>query len=171
MAMTALDHEGIRQLLARYSLALDFGDTATLAACFAPEGRFDETGLPPEPSESQRFEGRPSIAAFAARFYEHTRGTVRHWASQPVVEGDGRDATGVAFLMVLRPGTAPRTGVVLTGVYRDRYTKIDDRWHFAAREFTADPQPGDRETAPADPLVNRFDDFVAGRPYTGEPDE
>ncbi|WP_162642180.1 nuclear transport factor 2 family protein [Streptosporangium sp. 'caverna'] len=162
MAMTALDYEGIRQLLARYSVALDLGDVPAFQACFAPDGYFAETGLPLETPEG-RFEGRKSIGEFAAHFIANAQGHIRHWSSPPLIEGDGHDATGFTFLMVLRPGSSPGTGVILTGVYRDRYTKIDERWHFAAREFTADPQPEHRGTSSRDPLVARFDDFVAGR--------
>jgi hypothetical protein len=163
MAMTALDYEGIRQLLARYSFALDFGVRTAIEACFTPDAYFAEAGLPPEVPNAGPFEGRERIGAFAATFFASAQGHLRHWSSPPLIEGDGQTATGLAFLMVLRPGSAPDTGVILTGVYRDRYTKIDDRWYFAAREFTADPQPEHAGSVSMDPLVVRFDDFVAGR--------
>jgi hypothetical protein len=164
MVMTALDYEGIRQLLARYSVAIDFGDTTAFKACFTLDGVFAEAGLPSGTPLEGRFEGRESIGEFAAGFFASAQGHVRHWPSLPLIEGDGRNATGVTFLMVLRPGASPDTGVILTGVYRDRYTKIDEQWYFAAREFTADPQPEHRGTPSKDPLVGRFDDFIAGRP-------
>jgi hypothetical protein len=160
MAMTALDYEEIRQLLARYSVSLDFGDVAAFQMCFEPDGTFAETGLPLE-SPQARFEGRESIGEFVTRFIAAARGHVRHWSSLPLIEGDGHHATGVSFLMVLRPGSSPGAGVILTGVYRDRYTKTDGQWFFAAREFTADPQTEHRETPSKDPLVARFDEFVA----------
>jgi hypothetical protein len=157
MAMTALDYEAIRQLLARYSVALDLADRATFETCFASDAYFAESGLPGEPAA--RFEGRQAIGEFAARFFPTAAGQIRHWSSPPLIDGDGLHAVGTSFLMVLRTGTAPGTGVILTGIYRDRYTKIDDRWYFAARDFSVDPQ-----TTSADPFVDRFDQFVAGRP-------
>jgi SnoaL-like domain len=163
MALTPTDHEEIRQLLMRYSVALDFGDATTLGECFAPDAHFVETGLPEEAGSEARFEGRDSIAAFARSFFDRTRGHLRHWPSLPLIESDGHDATGLTFLMVLRAGAAPGTGVVLTGFYRDRFTKLDGQWYFAVREFAADPQPEHTGTAPGDPLAVRFDDFVAGR--------
>ncbi|GGJ91893.1 hypothetical protein GCM10011583_24220 [Streptomyces camponoticapitis] len=165
MAMTALDYEEIRQLLARYSHGLDFTDIRAFGECFAPDAVFSEKGLPPAspggaPTE-MRFEGRASIVEFAAGFTARAGGHLRHWSSPPVIEGDGRSATGTSFLMVLRPGAAPGSGVILTGVYHDTYTKTDGKWYFAHREFTADPGPGDAPES-GDPLVARFDAFVAG---------
>jgi hypothetical protein len=161
MAMSALDYEAIRQLLAQYSVALDLGDRAAFERCFAPDAYFAESGLPGE--ANARFEGREAIGAFAAGFFPVAAGQIRHWSSPPLIDGDGEVGTGTSFLMVLRTGTAPGTGVILTGVYRDRFVKLDDRWHFAAREFTADPQPQHREATSTDPFVGRFDQFIAGQ--------
>jgi hypothetical protein len=163
MTMTALDYEGIRQLLARYCVAIDSGDVAAVQACFAPDGYFALTGLSPESPHEGRFEGRDGIGDFAANFFTSAQGHTRHWSpSTPLIEGDRQNATGLTYVMVLRPGQAPNTGVILTGTYRDRYIKIDDRWCIAARKFTADPRLEDRDTSSKDALVIRFDDFVAG---------
>ena len=164
MVMTALDYEAIRQLLARYSVALDLADRATFEGCFAPDAYFAESGLPAEShGPASRFEGRQAIGDFAAGFCLSAAGQLRHWSSPPLIDGDGQQASGTSFLMVLRTGVAPGTGVILTGIYHDRYTKIDDRWYFASRDFTADPQPQHRDATSTDPLVSRFDQFVAGR--------
>jgi hypothetical protein len=53
--------------------------------------------------------------------------------------------------------------VVPTGLYRDRYQKVDGRWYFAERIFSADPQPEHRDQPSTDPLVGRWDAFVAAR--------
>jgi hypothetical protein len=163
MTMTPQDYEDIRQLLARYSFAIDFGNREEFEACFAPDACFVETGLPSGSPDESRLDGRTPLGEFAESFFANARGHLRHWSSPPLIEGDGDEATGMCFLMVLRPGSAPDAGVILTGVYRDRYTKIDGRWHFSARVFSADPQPEHRGTPSKDVLVGRFDDFVAGR--------
>jgi hypothetical protein len=140
MTKTALDYEAIRQLLARYSVALDLADRA-FETCFAPDAYFAKSGLPAEShGPAVRFEGRQAIGDFAAGFFPVAGGQIRHWSSPPLTDGDAKETSGMSFLMALRTGVAPGTGVILTGVHRDRYTKIDDRWYFAAREFTADPQ-------------------------------
>jgi hypothetical protein len=159
MAMTALDYEGIRQLLAKYCLALDFGDAKTVHACFAPDGYFEILGLP---EQSARSGGKYyDIEAFASDVFAGTQGHMRHWASStPLIEGDGETADGTLYLTVFRPGEAPSAGVVLTGLYRDKYVKIDGQWLFSARQFTADPQP--EHMAPSnDVLVLRWDKFVS----------
>jgi hypothetical protein len=158
MVMTALDYEGIRQLLAKYCLALDFGDAKTVQACFAPDGYFEILGLP---AESPRNGGKYyDIESFAKDVFESTQGHMRHWASStPLIQGDGENANGTLYLTVFRPGEAPNAGLVLTGLYRDKYVKIDGEWLFAARHFTADPQP--EHGAPSnDVLVLRWDQFV-----------
>jgi SnoaL-like domain len=161
MVMTALDYEGIRQLLARYCLALDFGDTAAVQACFAPDGYFEAVGLPPESPNGGKHR---DLAEFAAELFAATQGHTRHWASStPLIEGDGESAAGTLYLTVFRPGEAPDAGIVVTGVYRDRYVKIGGRWLFAARQFTADPQPEHRDRAASDVLVVRWDAFVSSR--------
>jgi hypothetical protein len=158
MAMTALDYEDIRQLLARYCLALDFGDAAGVQACFAPGGYFEVLGLP---AESPNGGKHHDLAGFAANMFAATQGHTRHWASStPLIEGDGESATGTLYLTVFRPGEAPQAGIVVTGVYRDRYIKRDGHWLFAARQFTADPQPAHRDTTATDVLVARWDAFT-----------
>jgi hypothetical protein len=164
MAMSGLDYEAIRQLLARYSVTLDLADHAGFENCFAPDAYFAESGLPIEThGPAARFEGREAIGDFGAGFMRAAAGQLRHWSSPPLIDGDGHEATGTSFLMVLRVGAAPGTGVILTGVYRDRYTKMDGHWYFAAREFTADPQPQHRDEISTDPFVGLFDQFVADR--------
>jgi hypothetical protein len=161
-----MDYEEIRQLQARYSFAVDFGDRAGFEACFAPGGSFSESGLPEGLPGDMRLEGRPELGTFVDAFFDAGQGHLRHWSSPPLIEGEGEghEATGRSYLMVLRPGSAPHTGVILTGVYHDRYTKIDGRWYFASRAFSADPQHEHRENPSKDPLVERLDAFVAGRP-------
>jgi hypothetical protein len=158
MPMAALDYEDIRQLLARYCLALDFGDAAAVQACFAPGGYFEVLGLPPESPNGGKHH---DLAQFTENLFAATQGHTRHWASStPLIEGDGESATGTLYLTVFRPGEAPNAGVVVTGVYRDHYIKADGRWLFTARQFTADPQPEHRGTVASDVLVRRWDWFV-----------
>lgn len=164
MAMTALDYEQIRQLLGRYARALDFGDAEGVAGCFAPEGFFELEGLPPESPNGGRFQGRESLLAFATNLFAATQGASRHWASStPVIEGDGETATGWLPLLILRPGEAPHCGVLMTGIYRDEYVKVDGDWRFAARRFTSDPQPQHAALKPDDVLVVRFDEAYGPR--------
>jgi ketosteroid isomerase-like protein len=173
MALTPLDYEDIRQLHARYSFAIDFGDLDAFEACFTPDATFLETGLPAGLPERTFLHGRAELRAFLRDFYAAHRGHLRHWSSPPLIDGAGDLATGQALLMVLRAGSAPAAGaapamtpaagVILTGRYRDRYRKADGRWYFTERIFSADPQPDQGRQPSADPLVNRWDAFVQQR--------
>lgn len=163
MALSSTDYEQIRQLYARYSFTVDSGDVDAFEDCFAPDASFDQTGLPEGLPERTTINGRAELRSFLRQFSATVRGHVRHFASPPVIEGDGEMAAGQAYVMVVRPGSAPAPGVILTGLYRDTFRKIDGRWYFAKRIFSADPQPEQRFQTSADPLVGRWDAFVAGR--------
>jgi ketosteroid isomerase-like protein len=164
MTLSPADYEDIRQLHARYSFAVDFGDLDAFAECFTPDATFAETGLPEGLPDQLHLRGRAQLRDFLRQFHTTGRGHLRHWSSPPLIDGAGDTATGQAFLMVLRPGSAPAAGVVLTGLYRDHYQKVDGRWYFAERIFSADPQPEHRDQPSTDPLVGRWDAFVAARP-------
>ena len=61
---------------------------------------------------------------------------MRHNATNIVVEGDGRTASGSAFLIGYLAG--PDYKVIVTGRYADTLTKTDSGWRFVERVFTAD---------------------------------
>ena len=126
MAMTALDYEEIRQVLARYDRAIDFGDADAFAACFTPDGFLEVTGLPSDAAhEGRRYAGHPALRTFAAELYAGLQGHVRHCNNLPVIEGDGQRATMFSYLFEFRVGVLPRVGVTMTGVYEDTLAKVD----------------------------------------------
>jgi NAD(P)-dependent dehydrogenase (short-subunit alcohol dehydrogenase family) len=141
---------------------LDVTDEAAVRDFFDSAGPFDHLVY----SAAEPLMNGPLVEldiTAARQFFAAGRGHLRHWTSPPVIDGDGDIATGQAFLMVLRPGSAPAAGVILTGLYRDAYRKVDGRWCFAERIFSADPQPEHRGQISGDPLVGRWDAFVAAR--------
>jgi hypothetical protein len=162
MAMTALDYEEIRQLLARYDRATDFGDADAFVACFTPDGFLEVTGLPSEaPHEGKRHVGHQALRAFVSELYAGLQGHVRHCNNLPIIEGDGESATMFSYLFEFRVGVLPRVGVTMTGVYEDTLAKVDGRWLFTARICRVDPQPEHRGLVPTDILVERFDEAHA----------
>jgi ketosteroid isomerase-like protein len=138
--MTALDHELIRQLLARYNFAVDLGDAEGWAACFTPDGVFRCT--PEGGPLTGRHEGRDALVAYARTHFEISKGRARHWNWNLEIDGDGESATMRCYLLSLRAtgADAPAT-LGATGVYRDRLAKVDDRWLFVERHIHIDPQP------------------------------
>jgi uncharacterized protein (TIGR02246 family) len=117
----------IQQLYARYNTAIDTGDGEAFAGCFMPAGRFNPGhGL---------IEGLEAIAAFAVDTHKNLP-LMRHNATNVVIDGDGSDATGSAFLIGYLAG--PDYKVIVTGRYRDQLTRTSEGWRFVDRQFSID---------------------------------
>lgn len=134
MAMTALDYEEIRQLLAVYNFAIDLGDIEGWADCFTPDGVFLCTGLPDGSPFGGRHEGRDALVAYATNHFGTAKGHGRHWNNNLKIEGDGESATMMCYLLALRVGKPP-TVSGSTGIYRDKLVKRDGRWLFTERHI------------------------------------
>ena len=137
MAMSALDYEEIRQLLARYNYAIDLGDADGWAACFTPDGAFECTGVPEGSPFGGRHAGASALRAYATLHYATAKGHARHWNANLEIDGDGSTATMRCYLLALstaRPGSLAGS----TGTYRDRLRKVDGRWLFVERHVAID---------------------------------
>jgi ketosteroid isomerase-like protein len=134
----AAEREDIRDLLARYNQAIDFGDADGWVACFTPEGVFECTGLPEGSPLGGRYEGAEALHGYAVSHYGIFRGRARHWNDSLVVDGDSDEATMSCYMLALSVG---RGLVGTTGVYRDRLRKVDGQWRFVHRHIAIDPPP------------------------------
>ena len=140
MGMTALDYEEIRQLLARYNFAVDFGDADGWADCFTPDGVFRCT--PEGGPLTGRHAGRDALVAYAVTHHGASGGRARHWNWNLEIAGDGDTATMRCYLAAYAAtGTEAPAALRVTGVYRDALVKVDGRWLFAERHVHVDPQP------------------------------
>jgi 3-phenylpropionate/cinnamic acid dioxygenase small subunit len=139
-AMTALDYEEVRQLLARYNFAVDLGDFEGWADCFTEDGYFHCT---PEGSPlTGMHKGRAALIAYAKTHYGFAKGTARHWNWNLEIQGDGQTATMRCYMAGLTAATAQvRAGVSGTGIYWDKLVKQGGKWLFASRHIHLDPQP------------------------------
>lgn len=135
MPLSADDHEAIRQLLARYNFAVDFGETDAWAACFVADGVFLCTGLPDGHPLGGRHQGPAELAAYARTHYETNSGTARHWNWNLVIDGDGNAATMKCYLAA-QSGTGVNAVLRSIGVYRDKLRKVDGNWLFEERHVT-----------------------------------
>lgn len=119
-----LDREQLRDLVARYALAVDDHDLATLATMFHPEAVFDRDGHVGQ-----------GWAEIADTLGASMRGFRRmlHTPHANVVELTGPDAgrgmsSGHAELVTSR-------GVLVAAYrYTDDYARLDGRWVFSRRE-------------------------------------
>jgi len=134
----AAEREDIRDLLARYNQAIDFGDADGWVACFTPEGVFECTGLPEGSPLGGRYEGAEALRGYAVTHFSKARGRARHWNDSLVIDGDGQEATMSCYLLALSVG---RGLVGTTGVYRDQLRKVAGQWRFVHRHIAIDPPP------------------------------
>jgi SnoaL-like domain len=124
--LSALDYAEIQQLYARYNIAIDTGDAEGWAATFIPEGVFNT------------FSGHDALVGFVKMWREKLNGATRkHWNTNLEVTGDGKQATGSVYLMLLDTSTKP-VGIIFTGIYHDSLIKTKDGWRFAKRLNTPD---------------------------------
>jgi ketosteroid isomerase-like protein len=123
------DTLAIQQLYARYNHAIDSGNADGWAACFTPDGTFA--------SASGNFAGTQQLADFATAFAARMK--ARHWINNLVIDGNGSEATGSCYLMLLRLGAEGQPASILTtAIYRDTIVKQGGGWKFASRAVTGD---------------------------------
>jgi len=127
MALTTADLIEINQLYARYNTAIDTGDGANFGGCFVADGIFN-------PGHTL-CEGVDAISEFAVKTHE-AMPSMRHNATNVVIDGDGDSATGSAFLIGYLAGAQYK--VIVTGRYLDELTKTSEGWRFTNRQFAAD---------------------------------
>ena len=156
MGLTDADYEGIRQLFARYSQTLDFGDARGFAACFAEGGSLDTSS--PEEGLSGEHRGHEELRAFATSALEYSAGYVRHVALNTLIEGDGTSARATSFAIVTRAyadapsawsghDTHTYSTLDTTGMFFDELVKVEEGWLFSRREFRHDGLPDVLERA------------------------
>lgn len=138
MAMSVLDYEEIRQLLARYNFSIDLGDPDGWAGCFTADGAFECSGVPEGSPFGGRHEGTAGLVAYATTHFATAKGHARHWNWNLQIDGDGDTATMRCYMLALSIGRAPEV-LGSTGIYVDRIRKVDGRWLFEDRHVTMDP--------------------------------
>jgi len=61
---------------------------------------------------------------------------LRHWIGNSVIDVEGDEATAVSYLLVVTATFPP--ACVVSGVYRDRFRRVEGRWLVAQRLLTLD---------------------------------
>ena len=139
MSLQAHDYEEIRQLLARYNFAIDFGHIDDWVETFVPEGKFSCVGLPEDAPLGGTHEGKDALRSYAESHFGVNQGRARHWNWNLVIEGNGDTATMQCYLNAYSAGQGESALFRVTGVYRDRLSRTESGWKFAEREVTIDP--------------------------------
>ena len=125
MPLSVDDQLAISDAIARYSHALDFGDSEAWVDLYTEDGVFD-AGPPFE----HRAAGRAELERYAERLQAGDRRR-RHWTNNSIIEGDGDQATNTMYLLVFAVDGPPR--LMVAGSYADRLVCVAGRWRFAER--------------------------------------
>jgi len=113
--------EEIRQLVARYCLALDMRDLDALSGLFPPDVRV-----------SRDQSGRKALRAwFDQTLREQFTGTA-HVTGNHIIEFDDPTHARGAVYSRNEHETGPEW-VIMTMIYWDRYERVDGRWYFRRR--------------------------------------
>lgn len=139
MSLTSGDHEEIRQLLARYNFAIDFGEIDSWVQTFTPNGVFSCLGMSEDAPLGGTHRGADALRAYAETHFSINQGRARHWNWNLIIEGDSDAATMQCYLNAYSAGQGASALFRVTGVYRDRLARTDDGWRFIEREVTIDP--------------------------------
>ena len=138
--LTPQDHEDIRQLLARYNLAIDLGWINDWVGCFTDDGVFECVGLAEGAPLGGRHQGSDALRAYAEQHFRLNKGRARHWNWNLLVEASAPDrATMTCYLNAQTAGQGDGARLRATGIYRDELARTDGRWRFASRQVTIDP--------------------------------
>ena len=133
MSLQAHDYEEIRQLLARYNFAIDFGHIDDWVETFVPEGKFSCVGLPEDAPLGGTHEGKDALRSYAESHFGVNQGRARHWNWNLVIEGNGDTATMQCYLNAYSAGQGESALFRVTGVYRDRLSRTESGWKFVER--------------------------------------
>jgi len=125
------DTTAIAALLHEYAFRLDAGDLDGVAALFEhAEVRSNR--------RDQVLRGKAEVRTLyepVILYEDGTPRTVHQLTNVTIkVDDDGTRASSRCYFTVLAV-TAQGLHPILAGEYRDRFSRIDGEWHFAAREF------------------------------------
>ena len=133
------DSEAIRQLFARYSLALDFGDVVGVVSCFTADGVLDTNA--PEAGVTGVHRGQEDLQRFVAASSEYSAGRVRSSALNLLIDIDGATARATSCLLVTRTHGSEKAELETSGMFFDELARVDGRWRFARRVYRQDGSP------------------------------
>jgi hypothetical protein len=125
-------HIAVRDLLDRYTDAVNERDWVTLAQLFTDSGVWDLRTV--DGQHNQLFEGGQEVAEGIGRLVETTQRVIQ-MNHAPVIQVEGRQATARSTIQEVS-WMPDGTSVVLFGTYHDTIIQGEDgEWRFAKRQF------------------------------------
>jgi len=130
--LTAADYLEIKQLVARYSYALDevSGNGEAFARLFTSDGVFKVKG-----SSESEVKGRQKLAAFARGDIKNQGPLwVHDFVTNHIIQPSPQGATGSVYVVGIEIAESGNPGVIQTGGrYEDVYEKTSEGWRIKAR--------------------------------------
>lgn len=128
------DKLAIRELIARYSFAIDSGDIKAWVDCFTEDGAFE--------SPFGTFKGSTALHQYISERTAERRSKqiqLRHLLTNIIIDIQGNRAKAKCYLLLL---LVMPEGVQLltTGVYNDELRKMGGAWRFSHRKVEFDTQ-------------------------------
>lgn len=121
-----LAHEEIRQLVARYAVAIDSRDLDALVALFVDDVKVGRDAT-----------GRDALRAFFEESLREIGVSILNVGTHVIDFDDDDHATGVVYCrgeIEVPTQDGPDRWVVQAIQYRDAYERRDGRWHFVRRQ-------------------------------------
>jgi uncharacterized protein (TIGR02246 family) len=115
------DKDEIRELTARYCLAIAAGDVEKIVTLFCPDGAFVTSAGESVGSDELR------------RFYDRGGTTNKPFVQNHVIEVSGDEAVGRCAVEVRM--VSDGEAYTAAGEYVDLLRRVDGRWLFASRDF------------------------------------
>lgn len=127
------DADAIRNLLGRYCELMDAADWAAIGDLFADA---ELAG----PDGSAIAAGSRAVADMYARGTQLHDGSprTRHITANSIVDVDGDTATARSSYVVFQGSEGFALQPIITGRYRDAFSRTDGTWRFARRQFFVD---------------------------------
>lgn len=118
-----IDHEDIRQLVAKYNFAFDTRDEQGYIDCWTEDGFVERRNSKPS------CRGHAQLAALARDFPVDGR----HLTTDLIIDVDGDEAVMKNYMLYLDMG--PPCEVSMFGVYFDKLVRTPSGWKFKERIF------------------------------------
>jgi hypothetical protein len=126
---SALDRFLIRELIERYSYAVNARDWPTLADCFTEKGTWDVG-----PPFNFKPEGRAAVAAFVKEKIEENDFVLQMPHASMIWLDGGRARAHTTVQEIVRAGGG-KGGIQLLGTYADAIVREGGTWRFEERVF------------------------------------
>ena len=128
------DYRAIENLMYRYAFLLDDGDLTGVAELF----RHGEIVAPASDSVVKGYDAVLQMYQQSTRLFECGTPRTKHIISNTHIEVNGGEAKARAYFTVVQAASGLPLQVIISGYYRDQFSRIDGEWCFSRREMHPD---------------------------------